>query len=137
MGIQLLIVGVILLVLSLILSIVRKNALWILVLLLIIPVAIGSSLAISTPPTTEYPYSTTITLNNNATTIYFVEYQQNGNEITIDRYCQRAWHWGDFKGYDEVNTPITITLLDNGGKFIYTDRVTDETFNQNKIATQP
>jgi hypothetical protein len=59
------------------------------------------------------------------TTIYFSDYTKDGNKIIIpEYYTGETIHWLDFKNYDKFTAPLTITLLDNDNRFIYTDRKT-------------
>lgn len=86
----------------------------------------------------DYPLVTSATIGGDdyRTAIYFKEFTQNGNEVVIYEYAVKALHWSDFNHEDVITTPLTITLLDNRGKFIYTDRRTGETFNEALGGTQ-
>ena len=92
-------------------------------------------------PVAEFKYEALVTTPDNAkgsqTTIYFNEFQQSGNKIVIEDFATRALHFGDFGNTDKSFKTIIITLSDNDGKFIYTDRVKGKTFDDNVIATQP
>ena len=98
---------------------------------------------IGNPPTNNYPYQAKITLNNrdNKTDIYFSQFSQEGNIVTIPQYVIHATHWADFDAYNLITTPLVIILTDNDNKFIYDNRLTGESYNNpvksNSPATQP
>lgn len=93
------------------------------------------------PPVDNYPYEAKVTLDSasSETTIYFSEYKQEANKITISQYCSPSEpHWIDFNNYDVINTPLIIVLLDNDDKFVYKNRITDEVYGGAvNMGTQP
>lgn len=68
--------------------------------------------------------------------IYFDDFSQSGNIITIKDYAAGGkTHWTDFKNYDVMNETLTIQLTDNLNRFEYKEIKTGKVFNK-RIATQ-
>jgi hypothetical protein len=95
------------------------------------------ALTTASPPVDKYPYEAVVTIQEKEKTIYFTDYVQDGNEVEIESYCKNVFgHWLDFKGYDVVDEPLKITLV-NQKEFEYKVRATNDTNNSKQIATQP
>jgi hypothetical protein len=90
------------------------------------------------PSEQNYPLQTSIQLTGeiHQTEIYFQEFVQDGNKVTIKNYATVNYPWTDFNFARLNEHPITITLSDNEGNFIYTDRRTGITHNENIGAIQ-
>ena len=121
---------------------VKKSNLWFIIPIPLVAVlTIIISIFLSTyPPVNDYPNQATVTLSGDEykSTIYFSQFRQDSNKVVIDKYCIIGmFHWTDFNGYDVINTALIINLTDNDNKFIYEDRLANEEFNNNNIATQP
>jgi hypothetical protein len=116
---------------------VEKDEGWgIHILWAILLIFVAIPIAFSHPPISDYSKMAEVSIDDETTQIFFNEFEQHGNIITIDEYATRNLHWTDFK-FIEVYQDLNIALLDNDDKFIYTDRETKETYNENKVATQP
>jgi hypothetical protein len=130
--------GAIIIVLLAITLIITRGIYWVFIIVSI-PLLLLLQFMSTGVPIEQYPYTTQVRLENGDRqfdTVYFSAFSQNENLITINKYAttyfrdtHRSIHWTDFIGYDVSPTPLTITLLDNDNKFIYTDRRTGETFN--------
>lgn len=92
----------------------------------------------SNPNKEEYKYQASVMMNTNSyIKIDFSTFNQQGNKIIINNYCEECKiHMKDFKGYEIINKSLTIVLTDNDNEFKYKDRTTGEMFNENKFATQ-
>jgi len=86
----------------------------------------------------KYRYGATIYMNENAweNTIYFAEFEQNGNIVTIEKYAVKSTHLTSFIMYDIVEEPLDIVLLNNKN-FIYRDRFTKELFGVVEYTNKP
>jgi hypothetical protein len=90
----------------------------------------------------DYKYSAEVHMPKSSegimTQVYFNEYIQNKNQVTIEKFVTiEHTHWTDFDNKEQSLKPVIITLIDNNGNFIYTDRVNKVTLNDNIVATQP
>jgi hypothetical protein len=90
------------------------------------------------PSEQNYPLQTSVLLTGDVrwTAIYFQEFTQEGNKVTINNYATVNYPWTDFNFARLNEHPITITLSDNEGNFIYTDRRIGITHNKNIGAIQ-
>ena len=86
----------------------------------------------------SYTYKADIHINNENKTIYFSSFTQDNNVVTIYKgyAIGNEVHWLDFNNYSVYDEPLTITLTDNAGKFVYYDRVKKITYNKNLGASQ-
>ena len=87
----------------------------------------------------NYQYKTVVFLganDNGKTNIFFNEYEQDGNIVTINGYAVNKIHWLDFDTVDEHSNTLKVVLTDNGNRFEYTVIKTGEIVNQNNYAIQ-
>lgn len=98
---------------------------------LLLPLWLLGLLCFNTIPINDYPNQANVTLQDNTeeSTIYFKDFTQDNNIITIQDYAVWSVHWTDFKSYD-VKHDLKITLTDNDNKFQYKDRQSEKEFNK-------
>jgi len=72
-----------------------------------------------------YRYEARIEVEDEERRIYFAEYSQEEDVVTIEEYVVKSCNWVDFKNYIVKTEPLEIVLV-NTDEFIYKDRFAKE-----------
>lgn len=142
MGLLLISIAVGIIVFSIVMVIVKHYDGHLLWLFLLIPPIMVGIIWNPLPSVKDYKYVAEIHMPTSEdgvlTKIYFNNFSQDGDQVTIEKFIRTGYiHWLDFDNTEQSLKPVIITLKDNNGNFIYTDRLNNVTFNDNIIATQP